>query len=1146
MRGVAHRITLLTRTLCNTVFQARRNSLVCFKDIPRATFDMAAHTTVVVGTISSSRMNIHTYSRGQGTHSFAAASLTGCLNPATKHTWTVRILKPSISQLYPALLAQPSFGCLCITTSALKERLSQPLYRKRRKKGRGKGSQSSALPARVTAQAVSAAPEKSVVVVESPAKARTIEKYLGQRHVVLPSFGHVRDLAAKSGSVRPEEDFKLVWEVPSSARQHLNAIKAAVKGASNLFLASDPDREGEAIAWHVLEMLKTEGAVSKNLKVSRVVFNEITKAAVLRAMEAPRDISATLVDAYLARRALDYLIGFDLSPVLWRKLPGSKSAGRVQSAALRLVCEREQEMEAFAAKEYWTIDTELSLRDKEMRLRSSADNSQGKRKAFPAKVTHVDGEKLSQFSVTSCEQAQAIAQRVEMAKLSVCSVKKSVVRRNPLAPYITSTLQQDASTKLGFGASRTMALAQQLYEGVKLGSGELTGLITYMRTDGVQLSSEAVQDIRTLIVKRYGDDYVPQQPRQFTSRVKNAQEAHEAIRPTDINRLPSMLVNILEEDSLRLYSLIWCRTVSCQMEPTIYAQVAVDIMNETEDLQLRATGSSISFPGFLTAFKDKGALVVSTEDGIDDGGEAHVGGEDLRSLEAGDLLSLNKVLSNQHFTEPPPRYTEASLVKKMEDLGIGRPSTYASTIRTLQSRNYVRIEKRRIFPEGRGRMVSAFLSYYFPRFSDYDFTAKLETQLDDVSAGRAEWKNVLNNFWPEFHEGVSTVLKIPIEEVVNLLENAFAEQFFSGSIDRLCPSCNEGKMGLKLSRFGSGYFLGCSRYPHCMYKTNVLSADGADSSDEEEAAPKATTTLGVDPLTGLEVVLKSGPYGRYVQMGSVSKKQKPKRTAIPKDMNADEMTLEVAIELLKYPFELGTHPETNAPIVIGTGQYGPFLRCKAVFVSVPKESIPTLTVEQAVALLASKHVSKRGRKGKSQDETPSKDDGTPTDQPKDSKSGATKAKGRATSSAKKSASVTADNAEKVKVQAPDENKPGDKVAEDAKEEKSDKRAGNSKAMEKKSEKVAVSAKGKDKKSDKLDGNAKSKEKATAKSAETAKKVAQVKGNGAGNATAKSVETAKKVAQVKGNGAGNVKRGPGRPRNASTNTGEVLLAAAEGR
>ncbi|KAH8941863.1 hypothetical protein BDL97_14G067700 [Sphagnum fallax] len=731
-----------------------------------------------------------------------------------------------------------------------------------------------------------------------------------------------------------------------------------------LVLASDPDREGEAIAWHVLEMLTMEGALKKGMKVKRVVFNEITKAAVLRAMEAPREISGTLVNAYLARRALDYLIGFDLSPVLWRKLPGSKSAGRVQSAALRLVCERELAIEAFHPREYWTVEAQLT---------KDANNSVS-RGGFRARLTHYLGEKLGQFALGNSIEAEAASKSVGEAKLRVGSVKKSLLRRTPPAPYITSTLQQDASTKLAFGASRTMAIAQQLYEGVKLDNEEQTGLITYMRTDGVQISNEAVESIRQLAAARYGEEYVPSQKRQFTSRVKNAQEAHEAIRPTDINCLPSSLAAVLEEDALKLYTLIWARTMACQLEQAILSQVAIDIVDDTDNVQLRSNGSSVSFPGYLAVLEDMAALGVKLGDPQEQEKEEEEGGA-LENFEVGDLVTLSESCAIQHFTEPPPRFSEGTIVKRLEELGIGRPSTYASTLRTLQLRNYVRLEKRRIFPETRGRMVSAFLSHYFPQFSDYDFTANMENQLDEVSAGNANWKALLAKFWPEFHENVLAAMKIPIDKVVEMLEEIFAKQFFppasSGGEDRVCPSCKEGRVCMKLSRFGSGYFFGCTRYPTCLFKANVMSSGDNDSSDDDEdsEAPKQWSliarppkVLGVDPATQLQVVVRVGPYGGYVQLGEASKKQKPRRTTLPKGVKAEDISLEKALELLSYPRELGKHPEEGTPITIGIGKFGFYVRHRAIIASVPQEIfVQELTLEKALKLLKGRNVSKRGR-----------------------------------------------------------------------------------------------------------------------------------------------------------------------------------------
>lgn len=801
---------------------------------------------------------------------------------------------------------------------------------------------------------------QSVVVVESPSKAKTITKYLGPGYSVLPSYGHVRDLAARAGSVRPDDDFNMLWEVPSSARPHINSIKAALKGAQVLVLASDPDREGEAIAWHVLEMLTMEGALRKEMQVKRVVFNEITKSAVIRAMESARDVSETLVNAYLARRALDYLIGFSLSPVLWRKLPGSKSAGRVQSAALRLICDREQEIEAFHSREYWSVEAQL--------------RKAGAQSTIAARLTHLNGEKLGQFSITNELDAGSASKKISEATLRVGSVKKRLIRRNPLAPYITSTLQQDASAKLGFGATRTMSIAQQLYEGVKLDDDELTGLITYMRTDGVQISADALGSIRSLAGTRYGEDYVPSEKRVFVSKVKNAQEAHEAIRPTDIFRLPSSVANILEDDALQLYTLIWARTMACQLEPAVSSQVSVDVEDDHQSVQLRATSSAISFPGFLAVYKDKAALGKFAEKLQDDDNSGPI--SDLDKLKAGHSLLLSEVRPIQHFTEPPPRYSEGTLVKHLEELGIGRPSTYAPTLRTLQLRNYVRIDKRRVFPETRGRMVSAFLIHYFPEFADFAFTANMEKQLDEVSAGQANWKNVLGNFWPGFHGNVLDAMKVPVEKVVEMLEAVLAKQFFpstsSGPGDRVCPSCKEGKVSLKLSRFGAGYFFGCSRYPDCLFKANMISGEEEESSDDEDSEAPASQwsaiarpakVLGVDPATQLQVVMRVGPYGAYVQLGETSRKQKPRRTTLPKGVKAEEVDLKKALELLSYPRELGKHPVEGTPITISIGKFGFFLRHRAIIASVPQGiRMEDLSMEKAVEILKGKHVSRRGRR----------------------------------------------------------------------------------------------------------------------------------------------------------------------------------------
>lgn len=806
--------------------------------------------------------------------------------------------------------------------------------------------------------------KKFVVVVESPAKAKTIAKYLGADFLVLPTYGHVRDLAARSGSVRPDDDYAMVWEVPEDARTHVLKIKNSLQGAKCLVLASDPDREGEAIAWHVAELIKAEGLLkNKKIKVVRVTFNEITQNAVLQAMQAPRDICMTLVNAYLARRALDYLIGFALSPVLWRKLPGSRSAGRVQSSALTLVCERENQIEEFVPQEYWTVEAHACY------------DTASETSMFAVRPTHVGGKRLEQFDLNSEEAAKDLAEKITSSKIKVLLVKKSMKRRNPPKPYITSTLQQDAQTKLGFGAVRTMNLAQKLYEGIKLGNDELTGLITYMRTDGLQISKEAVEKIRAFASKRYGEEYIPAQPPRFDSKVKNAQEAHEAIRPTDASRIPSSLQDVLEEDALSLYSLIWTRTMACQMEQAVYNEVTVDFLAEESSVQLRAFNSSVSFPGFLATIQDKKAKFSNKYD-VQDGAACENEGieknSSILSLQEGDLIAVRTVEPRQHFTHPPPRFSEGSLVKTMEELGIGRPSTYAATLKTLQSRKYVKIEKHQIIPEVRGRLVTAFLSNYFPNLTDYNFTANLEEQLDEVSGGRLEWKEVLKGFWPDFHSAVGSVMKIPMLQVVDLLQEAFANQFFKGLGEngQNCPSCGIGKLTLKLSRYGSGYFFGCDSYPVCRFKTNFLEDEATETLSEEDkdgaacvrpVAQKEYVVVGLDPSTGQEITLKKGPFGNYIQLGPDGKGRRCFR--VPDGFKPDEMTIEKAVELMKYPFLLGKHPEDGGPVWLGIGRQLLYVRHRSAIASVPKMmTFDDLNLEKALELLKGKNVRRRGRK----------------------------------------------------------------------------------------------------------------------------------------------------------------------------------------
>jgi len=762
-----------------------------------------------------------------------------------------------------------------------------------------------------------------VVVVESPAKAKTINKYLGNDYKVVASYGHVRDLSAKDGSVLPDSDFAMSWEVDGKSEKHLRTIAQAVRGADRLFLATDPDREGEAISWHVNEVLKARRAL-KDLDVKRVVFNEVTKNAVLEAFRRPREIDRELVEAYLARRALDYLVGFTLSPVLWRKLPGSRSAGRVQSVALRLICEREAEIEVFKSREYWTIEVEF---------RTEAGQT------FTARLTHLDGKRLDRFDLDTEEKARAAAEAILRASgFAVAEIDSRQVRRNPFPPFTTSTLQQEASRKLGLSASRTMQIAQRLYEGIDL-TGETVGLITYMRTDGVAISGEAIAAARRLIGGEFGPRYVPDQPRVYRSPAKNAQEAHEAIRPTDIDRKPAHIAPNLDRDQRRLYELIWKRTIASQMASALLDQVTVDIADPMGRLRLRATGSVVVFDGFLALYQE------DRDDAAEEEGE----GARLPAMRQGERLARGAVEPKQHFTQPPPRYTEASLVKKLEELGIGRPSTYASILQVLQDRSYVRLEQRRFLPEDRGRLVTAFLTSFFERYVEYGFTADLENQLDDVSGGRTDWKEVLRNFWRDFSAAVDGTKELTISQVLAALDDELGRHFFpddgSGRDPRLCPVCGAGRLSIKLGKFGA--FIGCSDYPKCRY-TRPFALD-----QDIEEIPRADTPLGDDPVSGLAISVKKGPYGHYVQCGTDNGELKPKRVALPRSMKPADVDLDIALRLLALPRELGRHPETRDAIVAGIGRFGPYIKHGTTFKSLaPDDDVLTIGLNRAVVLLA--------------------------------------------------------------------------------------------------------------------------------------------------------------------------------------------------
>ena len=763
-----------------------------------------------------------------------------------------------------------------------------------------------------------------LVLVESPAKAKTINKYLGRGYEVLASFGHVRDLPPKSGSVDPEANFRMLWEVDPKAQKRLNDIAKAVKGADKLILATDPDREGEAISWHVLEILKEKKALSKQA-IERVVFNAITKQAVTEAMKHPRAIDQALVDAYLARRALDYLVGFTLSPVLWRKLPGARSAGRVQSVALRLVCDRELEIEKFIRREYWSLVATLATPREE---------------TFEARLVGADGKKLQRLDIGSGAEAEAFKQALDTATFSVTSVEAKPVKRHPQPPFTTSTLQQEASRKLGFAPAHTMRVAQRLYEGVDIG-GETIGLITYMRTDGVQIANEAITEVRNVIQSDYGARYVPSSPRRYETKAKNAQEAHEAIRPTDLTRKPSETRRYLDADQAKLYELIWLRTVASQMESAELERTTVDITAKVGSriLELRATGTVVKFDGFLTLYQEG-----QDEDPEDE--EARR----LPNMSAGEKLAKRAIAATQHFTEPPPRYSEASLVKHLEELGIGRPSTYASILQVLKDRKYVRLDKRRLYPEDRGRIVVAFLESFFAKYVEYDFTAGLEEQLDLISNSEVAWRDVLRDFWRDFIGAIDDTKDLRISQVIDALDALLAPHLFppreDGSDPHVCPTCGNGRLSLKLSKFGA--FIGCSNYPECRY-TRPLSAS-ADGSGEI-----ANKKLGVDPATGLDVTVRSGRFGPYVQLGEGADGEKPKRAGLPKGTSPDEIDLDRAIALLSLPREVGRHPEDGEPIRAGIGRFGPYVQHGKTYANLESgDEVFTIGLNRAVTLIAEK------------------------------------------------------------------------------------------------------------------------------------------------------------------------------------------------
>jgi DNA topoisomerase I len=765
----------------------------------------------------------------------------------------------------------------------------------------------------------------NVLVVESPAKAKTINKYLGSGYKVLASFGHIRDLPSKDGSVKPDDDFSMVWEVDARAQAKIKDIASAVKDADKLILATDPDREGEAISWHILEVLRQKHVLGK-IPVERVVFNAVTKSAILDAIAHPRAINEELVDAYLARRALDYLVGFTLSPVLWRKLPGARSAGRVQSVALRLVVERETEIEAFRAQEYWSIDADVSTKNGD----------------FGTRLIQLDGKKLEKLSLGNEGDAQRALAAIKAQTFSIGSVESKPVKRNPAPPFITSTLQQEAARKLGFNAKRTMQVAQGLYEGVDIG-GDTVGLITYMRTDGVTMVGEAITEARDVVSKRYGARYVPATARTYTSKAANAQEAHEAIRPTSFARTPEEVARYLNEDAAKLYELIWKRAVASQMESAEQERTIVDVVSADQKITLRASGTVTVFDGFLT-------LYLEGEDDASDEESSR-----LPKVTAGDAGKVENVTPAQHFTEPPPRYSEASLVRKLEELGIGRPSTYATILSTLRDRAYVRMDRSRFFPEDKGRLVTTFLNSFFPRYVAYDFTADLEEKLDEVSAGELDWKQLLRDFWKDFSAAVGGTKDLKISQVIDELDSVLSPHIFPPGEDgvdpRKCPACADGRLNLKLGRFGA--FVGCTNYPECRFTRQIGAKPG-----EGDTGPRE---LGLFPGSEDQVTLRSGRFGPYVQLGEG---KKPKRSGLPQGTDPSAVDLAFAVKLLSLPREVGEHPEDSKMITANFGRFGPYIAHDGKYASLESpDDVFTIGINHAVTLLAEKKAKGFKRRG---------------------------------------------------------------------------------------------------------------------------------------------------------------------------------------
>ena len=761
----------------------------------------------------------------------------------------------------------------------------------------------------------------NVLIVESPSKAKSINKYLGSGFKVLASVGHVRDLSAKNDAIDTENDFQMHWETSERGKKVIKEITDAAKKSENLYLATDPDREGEAIAWHVEKLLKENTSLSK-LNIHRVTFNEITKNAVLESLKEPRKIDENLVNAYLARRALDFLVGFTLSPVLWRKLPGSKSAGRVQSVALRIISERELEIEKFNPQEYWSIQGNFLNKDN---------------KDINARLTLFDGSKIDKLDIKNEKQATEIYETIKKSNFNVNEITKKEAKRNPYPAFTTSTMQIESSRKLGLSASQTMRTAQKLYEGTEI-DGETTGLITYMRTDSVVMSNEAVNQIRNFVGENYGKEYLPDVPRVYKSKAKNAQEAHECIRPTNVNLTPKNIKQYITGEEHKLYEIIWQRAVSSQMASAILDQVAIDIMSEDKQVSLRANGSTIKFTGMYKVYQE------AKDDDKDEEKETI-----LPAMNEGEKLNLKEVIKNQHFTMPPPRYSEASLVKKLEELGIGRPSTYASIIKVLQDRDYVILDKKRFNPHDRGRIVSIFLEKYFNQYVEYDFTADLENQLDEISDGKLDWKDVLRNFWETFKQLCDDTIGKSNREVIDVLDEALGAHFFppeGNDASRKCPTCENGRLGIKVGKFGG--FIGCSNYPDCKYTVQFSQLN--DKDGKSLSGPKE---IGIYPETNEMITLRKGPYGFYMQVGEGTPEKKPKRVSIPKNFEPDEIGLNTAIQLLGLPRKLGFNPENNKTVSAGIGMYGPYILHDKKYKALEKtDNILDIELDRALELIA--------------------------------------------------------------------------------------------------------------------------------------------------------------------------------------------------